>query len=275
MSYSARELSDNNGKPRELYWFMRNTESWTYTSAADSIEFESQVFTPVNGLSRSNVKTSGERSKAQLTVEMPRDTLIAKEFIGIPNVNPVWLYVYRIHEGETEFRITWQGRVRFADFAGIKSTLTLDSILASSKKQALRHLFQNQCNHFTFDANCTLSESDYEVDVTVDSLDGNKLTADATQNADYFTAGQVRRANGDRRFIVSDTKVSATHTLELLTPFEDMEVGEAVTIIGGACRHTFSTCAITVKANGTGVDNTENYGGYPKVPRKNPFKSFH
>lgn len=266
MSYSSRELSEDTGKPRELYWFMQGTQSWTYTSAAEPMDFESLTFNPVNGLSRGSIKEGAERTKTQVTVEMPRDTAVAGEFVGVPNATSMWLSIYRIHEGESEFRLTWQGRVRFAEFAGIKVTLTLDTILMSNKKSALRHLFQNQCNHFTFDANCGLSEAAFSHATSVVSIDNNILTVDDAQADGYYIAGQVKRANGDRRFIVTDTLASGVHTLELLTPFEDLNVSEDIIIIGGACRHTFDTCPVEVQPN---------YGGFPKVPRINPFKSFH
>ena len=111
--------------------------------------------------------------------------------------------------------------------------------------------------------------------VAVVSIDGNLVEVVDTQDEGYYIAGQVKRSNGDRRFIVTDAKAGGIHTLELLAPFEDIQVGEEVTIIGGACRHNFETCQAVVKANGDEVDNSERYGGYPKVPRKNPFRSFH
>jgi uncharacterized phage protein (TIGR02218 family) len=266
MSYTTRELSEYDGKPRELFWFMRGSDEWTYSSGAEEVTFESKTFTPVAGLTRSSIKYGSERSRSQLTVTMPRDLAVAQLFVGIPNIDPVWLYVYSIHEGETDYSVVWQGRIRGVDFRGTQATATLDTILASTKKQSLRHLYQNQCNNFMFDTNCTLSEADFSHTATVASITNNVITADDSQIAGYYISGQIKRSNGDRRMVVADTKVGSTHTLELLTAFEDLEVGESVTLIGGACRHTFDTCP---------VGNKENFGGYPKVPRKNPFKSFY
>jgi uncharacterized phage protein (TIGR02218 family) len=265
MSFESIETSEYDNEPRELYWFMRGSQSWTYTSGQHRVNFEGQTFAPVDGLSRSSVRDSKERSRSQMTVSMPRDIEVAQMFVGIPDTQAMWLYLYRIHDGETEYRLSWQGRVRYNEFQGTGAKLTLDNILTSTKKSALRHLFQNQCNHFTFDANCGLSEATYSTDdVAITDIDGNFLEVADSQAAGYYRAGQVKRANGDRRFIVANTKASGVHTFELLTPFEDLEIGEEVTIIGGACLHTFATCPIQV-----------NYGGFPKVPRKNPFKSFH
>lgn len=276
MSFTSIETSENDNEPRELYWFMRGSESFTYTSGAVEVVFSGQTFVPVDGLSRSSLRDGNERSRSQLTVTLPRENEIARMFVGVPDTQPLWMYLYRIHDGEVDYRLSWQGRVRFNEFSGNTAKITLDNILTSTKKAGLRHLFQNQCNHFTFDSNCGLSEGDFSTTgVLVQALDGNVMQVNDSQAAGYYIAGQVKRANGDRRFIVSDTVASGVHTFELLTPFEDLSVGEAVTIVGGACLHDFTTCQIVKTTEGTTIDNSANYGGFPKVPRKNPFKSFH
>jgi uncharacterized phage protein (TIGR02218 family) len=276
MSFDINEQSEYTGRPRELYWFMRGTQSWRYTSSGDIITLDDQDYTPVAGLARNNIKFGNERSKNQLTVTMPRDTPIATEFIGVPVVTPVWLFVYRVHEGESDYRITWQGRIRFVEFKGNTATMTLDDLRGTTKKGALRYMYQNQCNNFTFDANCSLSEADFTVEgVDVDTITGSQITVTNSQINGFYTAGQVKRANGDRRFVTVDTKVGGVHTLELLTPFEGLEVGETIALVGGACRHTFDTCKLVNTLGGGTTDNSANYGGYPKVPRKNPFKSFY
>lgn len=275
MSFESVETSEYGNEPRELFWFMRGSESWTYTSAHYPIDFSGYRFEPMDGIVRTSVRDSGERSRNQMTVTVPRDSDIARMLVGVPETKPLWLHIYRVHDGEIDYTILWQGRVRFGETSGSVTKITLDDIRASTKKAALRHLFQNQCNNFTFDANCGLSEADFSTDVTVVSVVGNVLSVTDSQAAGYYTAGQVLRANGDRRFVVNDTFSSGVHALELISPFENIAAGETVTVIGGACRHTFSTCQIVKKADGSTVDNSANYGGYPKVPTKNPFRSFH
>lgn len=275
MSFNAREISDYGGEPQELYLFMRGTDTWPLTSGAYPITLDLDTYEPLAGLSRGEIKRGNERSRNQLTVEAPRDAEVIAGFIGVPDQAPIWLYIYKIHEGETDYRVMWQGRVRSVDFKGNKATITLDDIMASTKKQGLRHLFQNQCNHFTFDGNCGLSEDDFRTDsVAVATVEGSVITLDDEQAEGFYIAGQVRRSNGERRMVTSDAKAGDTHTLTLLQAFEGLEAGELVRIIGGACRHTFSTCkTISVKSGDSPVDNSENFGGYPLVPRKNPFKS--
>lgn len=274
MSFDARETSDYQGEPQELYWFVSGSTEWTYTSGSYPITFEFKTFAPLAGLSRGEVKRGRERSRNQLTVEMPRDASVVEQFFGVPDQTPIYLYIYRIHEGETDYRIMWQGRVRSTDFKGEKATMTLDDIMASTHKNGLRQLFQAQCNNFTFDANCTLDEEDFSyANQTVLTVVGDTLTIDNVEAAGWFIKGQVKRHNGERRMVMDNTKSGSTHTLTLLQPFEGLDAGEEVTLIGGACRNTLATCRdVKTKAGGT-TDNSENYGGYPLIPRKNPFKS--
>ena len=265
MSFDAREISEYEGEPQELYWFMRGVESWTYTSGAYPIVLDTNTYEPLAGLKRGEVTRGRERSRNQLSIDIPRTADIVQQYITVPKQSPIWLKIYRIHEGETDYRIFYQGRVRAVDFKGGMAKMTLDDILASVYKQAFRHKFQNQCNHFMFDSNCTLSEEDYlHNDVAVATVSGETITLDNAAAAGAFINGQVRRSNGERRQVVNDTKAGSTHTLTLRMPFEGLEAGEEVDLIEAACRNSWATCP---------ADNKVNYGGYPLVPRKNPFQN--
>jgi uncharacterized phage protein (TIGR02218 family) len=273
--FSTLETSENSGRPRELFWFMRGIEEWTYTSTGTPIDFQLKTFEPVAGLTRTNIKDSNESSRTQMTIELPRDNAVAQLFNGVPTGDAIWVNIYAIHDGDSDYTVSWQGRIRVCDFQGSKAVLTLDTLLASTKQNSLRHYYQNQCNNVIFDANCGLSEATFSIpSQAIASVDHNVVTVINSQAADFFRAGQIKRANGDRRFIITDTVASGVHTLTLLQPFEDLAVGESVTLIGGACLHTFDSCQAVKLPGGSTEDNSENYGGYPKVPRKNPFKSF-
>jgi uncharacterized phage protein (TIGR02218 family) len=274
MSFDARETSEFEGEPQELYWFMRGSDEWLYTSGAFQITLGDETYEPLAGLKRADIVRGQERGTNQLTIEMPRSTDIAEEFISVPKQSAIWLKIFRVHDGETDYRIFYQGRIRAVDFKGNIATLTLDDITASIHKQAFRWKFQNQCNNFTFDANCTLDEEDFTyANQEILSIDGNDITFDNTEASAWFTSGQIVMSTGDRRMIVNDVKVGSTHTITLLQPFETLIVGDLVDAVGGACRHTFATCqAVKTKSGGT-EDNSENYGGYPLVPRKDPFRS--
>lgn len=265
MSFDAREISEYEGEPQELYWFMRGTEEWLYTSGSFAVTLGLNTYEPLAGLKRQAIVRGRERSRNQLSIEMPRTAALVSEFIGVPKQTPVWLKILRVHEGESDAKISYQGRVRACDLKGNMATLTCDDIMASVYKQAFRHKFQNQCNHFMYDSNCTLVEGDYtHIDQELLTVDGDTLTVDNAEAAGVFINGQVRTATGERRLVVNDTKAGSTHTLTLLQPFEDVVAGDLVFLIEGACRNTFATCP---------EDNKANYGGYPLVPRKDPFKS--
>lgn len=265
MSFDAREISEYEGEPQELYWFMRGAEEWLYTSGAYAITLGLQTYEPLGGLKRQAIVRGQDRSRNQLSIDLPRTATIVSEFLGVPKQSPIWLKIMRVHEGETDDRITYQGRVRACDIKGSMATLTLDDIMASVYRQAFRHKFQNQCNHFLYDSNCTLVEGDYtHTGQTLLTVTNDQITVNNAEAAGAFINGQVRLASGERRLIIANTKVGSTHTLTLLQPFEGLLAGDVVSLIEGACRNTFATCP---------PSNQTNYGGYPLVPRKNPFKS--
>jgi len=265
MSFDAREISDYSGEPQELYWFMRGVEEWFYTTGAFPITLDLNTYEPLAGLKRQSITRGRERGRNQLSVTMPSDAAVALQFLSVPKQASLWLKILKIHEGETDYRVTYQGRIRAVDVAKSTATITFDDLMASVYKQGFRHKFQNQCNHFMFDQNCTLSEEDFlHTDQAVITVDANAITVDNAAAEGAFISGQVRRSNGERRLVVSNTKAGDTHTLTLLQPFEGLDPGEVVNLIEGACRHTFATCP---------EDNKSNYGGYPLVPRKNPFRS--
>jgi hypothetical protein len=265
MSFDVREASANDGEPQELYWFMRGSEDWHFTTGAYPITLDLNTYEPLAGLKRQAIVRGRERGRSQFTLSMPRDCDVALQFLSVPKQSSLWLKILKVHEGETDYRVFYQGRVRAVSLKGNIATITFDDLMESIYKQGFRHKFQNQCNHFMFESNCTLSEEEFShADQEILTVDGNVITVDNTEAAGAYISGQVVKSNGERRLVVNDTKAGSTHTLTLLQPFEGLEAGEIVVMVEGACRHTFDTCP---------ADNKSNYGGYPLVPRKNPFRS--
>ena len=267
MSFDAKEKSEFQGEPQELYWFMRSGEEWFYTSGAFEIVLGLNTYVPLAGLKHGDITRGRERSRNQLSIEIPKTAALVQEFIRVPKQTSLWLKLFKLHAGETDFRITYQGRVRAMDIntEGSNAVMTLDDLLASTRKNAFRFKFQNQCNHFLYDANCKLVELDFtHVNQTVITVNDDTLTVNNVVAAGGFINGQVRLPSGERRLVIGDTKVGSTHTLTLLQPFEGLQAGNTIILIEGACRNTFPTCPESVKIN---------YGGYPLVPTKDPFKS--
>ena len=57
--------------------------------------------------------------------------------------------------------------------------------------------------------------------------------------------------------------LQTTSVLLIMTPFRELENGDAVTLYAG-CDHTAATCLAK-------FDNLVNFGGCPAVPEFNPF----
>lgn len=261
MTYDASERSFQGGAPVELYLFARGSQVWRFTSADTDIEHEGNTYTSIP-LSRNAIETSPEQPRNTLTITAPRDFTIAYLFRITAPTDIVSLTVYRFHRGDSGTAVIWMGRVLNALWQGAKAQLTCEPISVSFGRTGLRRLYQTSCPHVLYGSGCRLDKADFARVCVVGAIDGNALTVDGLDPMSYgggFVEWDVGSGNLERRFIRS----FAGLVLTLAQPFQDLEVGDSVTVYPG-CDHTMATC------DGD-FDNLVNYGGMPFIPSKNPF----
>jgi hypothetical protein len=129
MSFDVRETSQNDGEPQELYWFMRGSEDWHYTTGAYPITLDLNTYEPLAGLKRQAIVRGRERGRSQFTLSMPRDCDVALQFLSVPKQSSLWLKILKVHEGETDYRVFYQGRVRAVSLKGNIATITFDDLM--------------------------------------------------------------------------------------------------------------------------------------------------
>jgi hypothetical protein len=98
------------------------------------------------------------------------------------------------------------------------------------------------------------------------SVSGNDIGVSGVgaAGAGFFDGGFVKTpagGNDDARLILA----SSGDTLTLLLPFSVDVLGTDVDVFAG-CTHDLAICS-------SKFDNVVNYGGFPFIPRKNPFNS--
>lgn len=238
------------------------TQTWAYTSADHPVTYLSNTYTPIENLQRSNPEQSQERALGQLTIQMPHDADIAALFIGYVPPQPIWVSVFTEHDGDSEFTTFWQGRVSSVVFENSIATLNCDPIDRMFKRLGLRQKFQPACNHYLYSTGCTIVKDLFLVNATVGAVSADTVTSGdiGAKPDDWFTAGYAERSNGDRRFITAHTG----NTITLLQPFSHLTVGEVIKVYAG-CKRDPATCQ-------SKFSNIVNFGGFPLVPLKNPFK---
>ena len=266
MTYSARETSDSQGRPVELYTFNRDYLAWNFTSAdrddeLDTVKFEAAV------IRRSAIEQGSEMNRSAMKLTVPRSFPIAELYRVSPPSDAITCIVRRRHVGDDEVATIWTGRVVNVAWTvdGTQATITMEPVFTSMRRNGLRRCYGRLCPHVLYGPDCRAPREEFRVDGVVAEIDGPSVVAVewAPFDPGYFDGGyiewDVETGIFERRFITS----SVAGTLLLASPPDGLAMGAVVRAYPG-CDHTLMTCE-------TKFDNVLNYGGTPFVPRKNPF----
>jgi uncharacterized phage protein (TIGR02218 family) len=264
VTYEALESSVEGGQPVELYVFTLGATVWRYTSAEDTVVFNSQTYLSRQIARNSPTQATDER-RQQLEVSLPVDDPIAVRFIGIPPGQPMDLSITRFHRGDTEAFIFWQGKIVGASYKKQGAQCVLSGITTEGafSRPIPRFKYQGLCNHVLFDTQCGILKSNFLHTDAVTAVSGNTITVNgllAAKGAGWALGGFVNYADTDFRLVIGQSG----DTLTFLLPFEAEVLGQTVKVQAG-CDHTIGVCD-------SKFSNELNYGGFPFVPTLNPFE---
>lgn len=266
MTFQTYEQAVQSGAPIELYEFEVGPTIYRYTSAPDDFVYLTKNFSAVQ-IVRGDVEESGELPKDALTVTVPRDAAIADEFRVAPPSDVVLLSIYRMHydDPDGERKLFWTGRVLNCEWKGASADLTCESIYTALKRPGLRRLYQRQCPHVLYGTACGLLLTAWKLTTTLDTVSGTSLTAAnfGLQADGYFAGGMIEWESEPGRYERRGIKSHIGTTITLTHPIVGIEAGASVDYWPG-CDHSLTTCH-------SKFANRANYGGFPYVPKKNPF----
>lgn len=262
MSYLDKETSAASGQPVELYRFALGAQRWTYTSGQAEVVYQGETYLPAM-IRRSGIEQGHELNRAGIEITLPRDDAIGQQFVATSPAGIVSLTIYRKHLTDTadEVIVLWKGRVSGARLSGSELMLKCEPVATSLKRVGLRAHYQRLCRHPLYSAACGVSAASYRVDGTVAAVSGTtvQVAAAATRPDGYFVAGMLATQNGEARMIVAHSGANLT----LIAPMPALAVGQAVSLYAG-CDHSTDVCL-------NRFGNIANYGGFPYIPKKNPF----
>jgi len=260
MTYDSREQSTYSGAPYELYKFDSGTMGWRLTTADAVKTFGNEDYTP-EAITRSATQQSKETQGGTVQVTLPRDHPITAMFVSYIPPAPLWLTIYRAHEGEpeAETRVIFIGRVTL-DTKGEGSVLTCSPEQEYLKRMIPTMNYQRPCNHMLYDSGCKVQKLLYSAtgQLTAFTADSVSAAAFALLPDGYFTHGYIERGQ-DRRFVIDHTG----DTLTLMVGLSGLELGDEVLAYAG-CDRSYDTC-------GSKFSNTANFYGFEWIPTKNPF----
>ncbi len=271
MTYETYELSADLGAPVRLYEFRRGQIYYRYTSAGRDITWDSETWETVpGGIADAGINASGVSEQDRLTVNCPWSLPIAELYRGTPPSDRVQLTVRRLHidDPDQEAAVVWAGLIteRAVPQDGM-AQLKCESVLYLLNRGGLRNLYGRACNHFLYDDDCRVNKASFAVAAEVTALSGVTVTATAvaTHPDGYFSGGFIEwdldlLGTKERRAV--EEHVGSTLTLIGLT--DGMTVAMDIVAYPG--------CALDLETCDKKFNNLENFGGFPKMPNKDPLR---
>jgi uncharacterized phage protein (TIGR02218 family) len=260
MTYASRETSQYSGQPFELFLFQTAEQVWRLTSSDKVRTYMGEHYAPT-ALTHSEPNQGVELASGSIKLQLPADHEIALLFRAYIPVSPLWLTIYRAHEGEADSETVtyWTGKVTKATFA---ETCELECV---PEQQALKKsvpcaVFGSQCNRVLYDAGCGVSRLAFRVQGTLLSVAGDQIAAPefAARPSGWWVNGYVEFGS-ERRMIIRHVGPLLT----LMTGMASLAVGAQVFVYAG-CNRKSSDCAGK-------FSNLVNFFGFEWVPTKNPF----
>jgi len=250
----------------ELYHFANGQEDHYMTSSDRDVVIGSLTYVPF-ALKRAEIKAYTDKLQNDVTIEMSKDNPIAEIFKGFPPQRDVTVRIYRFVTTDTEQELQqiWGGILQGASFEQNRAIIRCKGLESLFKRNILRRTYQSLCNHDVYDEGCTVNKADFSFQTVVQvvATGGTNLIVGDIGGAEIgeYNNGMLERLNGERMTILTQSGP----IINLLNPFEDLAIGESITLIKG-CDRTSVQC----KAR---FGNFVNFLGFENVPDRNPFSS--
>lgn len=264
MTFEIREESDEDGAPIELYSFTVYGQSFHYTSASEDQEVDAVTYKGGWPIDRSKIDESQDLEKQNITLTVAQDFPILAYYDDQPPSDVITLRIKSIHRGDTEAVSFWNGRVMNGIRRGAQGVLHCENIYSSMRRFGLRRPYSRLCPHVLYGNACGISETSFKITVGVDAVGGIEIQSAAlSAYADgRFAGGMIKYEPEPGRVIKRGIKAHVGDLITVTHPVEDLEGLDEIDVFLG-CKHTLQDCDET-------FDNSENYGGWPYIPRLNP-----
>lgn len=262
MTFLDDEALQQSSSPVELFRFIGPTKVYRYTSLESNITVFGDEYVAVPSL-RSSIVSPGEGSPPALSLTLPVDVDVAKDFAFAIPVKGLNLTVFRYHEATGNLATYWAGPVLNANVQKEVIVLRIPSEFGSRIKSKLpRILFQTLCNNILFDGICSVIGPNFREQTQIASLSSpteKTVTVDSMgpRPDGWATGGYIQHVvTGQKRMLIFQTGT----TMTMLYPFQGAEVGDAVEVYAG-CDHTLATC-------NEKFSNKDNFNGFRYLPTK-------
>lgn len=276
MTFAAKETSRSKGKPVSLYHFQYGEAAdkyYGYTDAEKTIVHMGLVFVPIP-IIMGAVKASGTLDRQSIEVRTPQNAELARRYAVTPPSQEITLVVWQGHlDGEdTQFLVTWTGRVLGHKRTGNEAAYTVESIATSLRRSILRRHYMLGCPHVLYGPQCKADKEAATVMKTVLSVSRSVVTlatnwvADPLKPKYLFGLASWTTADSDLESAsILKLKGASNHQLVLDTIPTGLLAGMTISLSLGCNKLAGleDDCIVL-------HDNIHNFGGQPWIPTKNP-----
>ena len=276
-TYDANELSEHDSRETYFYEFV-GTTTVRHTNAPISVSvvLDSVAYTftpPEGGIEHTRATESPQGDRGAIEIKVSHKHPVVTRHKSFPPPGDTTLTIYRQNEIGGEGYQVWTGIVEEIFIDGADASIKCQHLYAVILGgEGLSETFAPECPFQLGHSPCPVPLAAFKFSATVVSVDAFNNTMVVTpgtpQIATFFTAGVAEAANGDKRFILSDTESGGNHTLTLLQSFPSTTVraGDTVSLYAGD-DHTMTTCAVKF---GLYTGSGAAYGGNTLQANVNP-----
>jgi hypothetical protein len=244
----------------ECYRFADNAGVFRYTSAETDVLADlgdGGTYTYLSAaIGRGDLAHGPEDGRRAVEFSLPPDLDLAGRFVGVARQEPMAATIWRRYDSGGDWRLLWSGRVLNGIRAGDTLRLRCEPASVALRRQALRRLYTRNCPHVLYGPDCKAQQ--LGVLATVDYVNGVEIRLLETGFDDYG-GGWLVAPDGTTHMIEL-----AQYNQYLYTLYPSgLAAGTQVQVFKG-CDHSLQTCQARFA-------NQANFGGFPWLPKKNPF----
>jgi len=269
MTYETLELSTDDSRPVEYVAITYESLAFRYTTADVPLGLDGHTYIPVAG-AVSNIESADEPTKSSCSITLPRVDAVGDLFRIQPPSGIVTVTIWRDHYLDGDVQVVFKGRVVNADWRGPLIQLKCESAVTSLLRGALRRRFSNQCPHALYDqelGSCRVNRAGYTDIGVATSWSGRLVVTSGLPGrpTGWYSGGMLQWVDATtgvtEKRMIANSNIDGTLVLTM-NPFS-LPPGAAISVIAG-CDHLLDTCH-------SKFNNSDNFGGTPFVPIRNPF----
>lgn len=254
---------------------------YRWTNDEDPVDWNGQTWTP-NVVGRRSIAIRSAVEQDGLAIELENTSPIADLYRTSAPASGVAVTIYR---GDTDnlagtMQAFWRGKVSKSSMGVSGAEIPCLPELAATRRTMPHGRYSSTCRWALFSQACGVSQVAYTVACDVTVVDYLARTATLERDfpgdpqdpslMDGWARGGYLQFGTQKRLIMkfaggipNQAGDRYSHDVLLERGIEELQVGDSVDIYPG-CGHTMSDCKDK-------FDNLENYGGFPAIPRRNPF----